>query len=178
MITPSIRKLQEARTSIAQLEQALAYELASLPASYGFDSVDAFVIAIETAHGKGRPGRRSTPAASKIRRRAKITDAIRAKVKALTKAGKTGSHIAKAVGISLPSVQNIKKVLGLVKSRKKPPSKPKVKRAPAKRKAAPKIARKPMPRVRVAPKKAPKTAVAAPKPSPEASAEATPAPSA
>ena len=31
--------------------------------------------------------------------------------------GKTGAEIAKAAGISLPSVQNIKKALGLVKKR-------------------------------------------------------------
>jgi DNA-binding CsgD family transcriptional regulator len=36
-------------------------------------------------------------------------------VKKLVKAGKSGSQIAKAVGISLPSVQNVKKALGLVK---------------------------------------------------------------
>jgi DNA-binding CsgD family transcriptional regulator len=38
-------------------------------------------------------------------------------VKKLVGAGKTGSEIAKSLGISLPSVQNIKKALGLVKSR-------------------------------------------------------------
>ena len=31
--------------------------------------------------------------------------------------GKTGGEIAKSLGISLPSVQNIKKALGLVKKR-------------------------------------------------------------
>jgi hypothetical protein len=178
MITPRIRKLNEAKAAVAQLEQALTHELASLPASYGFESVDAFVIAIETAHGKGRAGRPNTSRPRKVRRRAKITDAVRAKVKTLAKAGKTGSHIAKALGISLPSVQNIKKALGLVKARKKPSpkkpsSKPKVKRAPAK----PKVARKPMPRAtkrRAAPKKA---VVAAPKPTP-AVTEPPPAPSA
>jgi transposase len=38
-------------------------------------------------------------------------------VKKLVAAGKTGSQIAKAVGVSLPSVQNIKSALGMVKSR-------------------------------------------------------------
>jgi DNA-binding CsgD family transcriptional regulator len=33
-------------------------------------------------------------------------------------AKKTGQEIARALGISLPSVQNIKKALGLVKSRR------------------------------------------------------------
>lgn len=53
------------------------------------------------------------------RPRAVITDKTRAKVKELVKAGKTGGQIAKATGISLPSVQNIKKALGLVEARKK-----------------------------------------------------------
>jgi transposase len=39
-------------------------------------------------------------------------------VKKLVQDGKTGSEVAKLVGISLPSVQNIKKALGLVKERK------------------------------------------------------------
>ncbi len=51
-------------------------------------------------------------------RRAVITDDTRAEVKKMVQAGKTGSEIAKAVGISLPSVQNIKKALGLVEKRK------------------------------------------------------------
>jgi hypothetical protein len=48
-----------------------------------------------------------------------IDDAMRAEVKKLLKAGKTGAEVAKEVGISLPSVQNIKKAFGLVKERKK-----------------------------------------------------------
>ena len=52
------------------------------------------------------------------RRRAKITNETRTQVKKLVEAGKTGAEIAKTVGISLPSVQNIKKALGLVQSRK------------------------------------------------------------
>ena len=46
-----------------------------------------------------------------------LTDATRAQVKKLVEAGKTGSEIAKAVGVSLPSVHNIKKALGLVKKK-------------------------------------------------------------
>ena len=51
------------------------------------------------------------------RRRAVITDETRASVKKLVESGKTGGEIAKSLGISLPSVQNIKKALGLVKKR-------------------------------------------------------------
>ena len=46
-----------------------------------------------------------------------ITDDTRAQVKKMVESDKTGAEIAKALGISLPSVQNIKKALGLVKKR-------------------------------------------------------------
>ena len=86
---------------------------------------EAFFKAFRTASSGGGAGkaRRAAKAAKKAggrkrRRRAVITDATRAEVKKLSEAGKTGAEIAKAVGISLPSVQNVKKALGLVKSRK------------------------------------------------------------
>ena len=55
------------------------------------------------------------PAKKKRRNRAVITDETRAQVKKLIKAGKTGREIAKAVGVSMASVNNLKKALGLVK---------------------------------------------------------------
>jgi len=42
--------------------------------------------------------------ATKVRKRTKITEAIRAKVKKLLEQGKTGVIIAQVVGISLPGV--------------------------------------------------------------------------
>jgi ParB family chromosome partitioning protein len=55
------------------------------------------------------------PAKAKGAGRAVITDATHAEVLRLCRQEKTGAEIAKAVGISLPSVQNIKKALGLVR---------------------------------------------------------------
>jgi DNA-binding NarL/FixJ family response regulator len=94
--------------------------LAALPAKYGFSSTAAFIAAVEKASdGRTRRTRQAVhPVTRKQRKRAVITDAIRAKVKVLVKSGKTGNQIAGALKISLPSVQNIKKALGLVKSRK------------------------------------------------------------
>ena len=68
--------------------------------------------------GQGRRGR-PAKAVDKVKRRkrAVITDVTRSGVKKLVEAGKTGSQISKSLGISLPSVQNIKKALGLVKPR-------------------------------------------------------------
>ena len=123
MVTDKIKELNAAKTHVSQLEQAIASELsrelASLPAKFGFNDVASFIAAVKTAVGgkRSRRRRRATEKKASVmrRKRAKISDATRAEVKKLVEAGKTGAEIAKAVGISLPSVQNIKKALGLVK---------------------------------------------------------------
>lgn len=123
MVTDKLKELETARAKLAELESTLAAdlraELASLPKKYGFDSVDAFAKAVRAASGKKRgAGGRGRKTASGRKPRATITDETRAEVKKLVNAGKTGAEIAKALEISLPSVQNIKKALGLVKDRK------------------------------------------------------------
>jgi hypothetical protein len=133
MLTEKIKQLAAAKAKVNELEQKIAAErvseLAALPASFGFESVAAFVKAVRAAAGrkpvkrrKARKARKAAgkakkPAKKKTRTRAKITDATRADVKKMVEAKKTGAEIAKALGISLPSVQNIKKALGLVKAR-------------------------------------------------------------
>ena len=133
MLTEKIKELAAAKAKVNELEQKIAAErvseLAGLPASFGFESVAAFVKAVRAAAGrkpvkrrKARKARKAAgkakkPAKKKTRTRAKITDATRADVKKMVEAKKTGAEIAKALGISLPSVQNIKKALGLVKAR-------------------------------------------------------------
>lgn len=128
MVTDKIKELEATRAKLASLEQSVAdelkKELAGLPARFGFESVDDFVKAVKESVGgrRGRPKGRSNggkkPAGKAARRRrAVITDETRAQVKKLIDAGKTGAEIAKELKISLPSVQNIKKALGLVKER-------------------------------------------------------------
>jgi hypothetical protein len=99
--TDQIAKLEKAKADIAIAEAKLASDrvtaLAKLPSDYGFSDLKA----PKAAKGK----------------RAKITDEIKAQVKALAESGKTGQEIAKALGISAPSVQNIKKAFGMVKAR-------------------------------------------------------------
>jgi|SRR5665213_599211 len=127
MVTAQIKKLEMAKARLASLQKSIAThlhkELAGLPAAYGFDTVRDFTAAVAAAAGGRRKGRaaagaRKSAGAKNRRKRAVITDATRAAVKKLSKAGKTGAQISKTVGISLPSVQNIKKALGLVKARK------------------------------------------------------------
>lgn len=123
MLTDHIKELEAARAKVAALEAQIASErskeLSALPARYGFKSAEAFIAAVREASDKRRgrkPGTKASPSAGKRRRRAKITDETRAQVKKLVGEKKTGNEIAKALGISLPSVQNIKKALGLVRN--------------------------------------------------------------
>jgi hypothetical protein len=173
MITDKIKALAAAKARVAQLEHSIASglnrELAGLPGKFGFSDVGPFVRAVKAAAGgkRGRPAKTLAP--GKRRKRATITDAIRTNVKKLVDAGKTGSQIAKALKISLPSVQNIKKALGLVQTSKKPEFKPEARRTPAKRDAPPKLRKR-----HLSPKKP-----AAPESKPsQVSDAATPAPAA
>jgi DNA-binding NarL/FixJ family response regulator len=137
MVTDKLKELEAARAKLATLEQSIAgelnKELAALPAKYGFASASEFVRAVNAAAGsdssrgsgrrRGRPPAGAAKAAPpkkggrKRRTRAVITDETRAQVKKLVDAGKTGAEIAQTLKISVPSVQNIKKALGLVKER-------------------------------------------------------------
>jgi hypothetical protein len=133
-----IAELEKAKAKLAQAEAKLAADrvaaLAKLPSDYGYADLNSFIKALKDAaskagKGKGKRGKAAAgaPKAAKAPKagkgkRAKITDDVKAQVKALAEAGKTGLEIAKALGISQPSVQNIKKALGLVKARASSPS--------------------------------------------------------
>ena len=127
MVTNQIKELEVTKAKMAALEKSIARrlhkELGTLHKKYGFASLVEFVKALKEASGSGprRKGRRGRPTKAtdrvKRRKRAVITDETRTNVKKLVETGKTGSQIAKSLGISLPSVQNIKKALGLVKAR-------------------------------------------------------------
>lgn len=107
MLTESLSALEAAKAKVAELERQVAAErrqtLAALPAQYGFANVETFIRALRETQGKPRT---------------RISDATRAEVGRLLAAGKTGAEIAAATGISIPSIQAIKKSLGLVKPRK------------------------------------------------------------
>jgi len=131
----------------AELLEAREKELIALPAQVGLGSVDELIKALAafasprlkgllggkaagpriTSAGAstaaGTPARKSAKTApdgtSVRRKRATITDEIKALVKRLSEEGKTGAEIAAAAGVSLPSVANIKRELGLTKPRAK-----------------------------------------------------------
>jgi hypothetical protein len=125
MVTKQIKELEVTKAKIVALERSIAKrlqkELSSLHDKYGFSSIQEFVKALKGAASgsskKSGRGKAAKVPGAKRRKRAVITDETRASVKKLVEAGKTGSQIAKTLGISLPSVQNIKKAQGLVKAR-------------------------------------------------------------
>jgi hypothetical protein len=126
MVTAKIKQLNEFQTKVDALKKAIASQLrsdlSSLHKKYGFESPLALIKAIRASAGGKRPGRVAKAAAKggkKKRKRAKITPEMKHKLKGMVESGKTGTVIAKSLGISLPSVQNIKKELGLVKARRK-----------------------------------------------------------
>jgi len=125
MVSKQIKELEVTKAKIISLERSIAKrlhkELASLHDKYGFPTIKEFIAAVKYAATPGSAMRAARFKPSKTparrRKRAVITDETRASVKKLAQAGKTGSQIAKSLSISLPSVQNIKKALGLVKAR-------------------------------------------------------------
>jgi hypothetical protein len=118
-----LKALAAARAKVQQLEQAVVAKrskvLANLHTQHGFDSIDSFIAALKSAAGGRKSKAKVKATGGKRRKRAVITPEVKAKVKSMAEAGKTGAEIAKATGISLPSVQNIKTELGLTKARKK-----------------------------------------------------------
>lgn len=142
--TDQIAEITKAKAKLELAEAKFVADriaaLAKLPGDYGYSSLNEFIKALKSAAGKaGKPKVAKvakTPNAPKAPKavkgkRAKITPEVKAEVKALVDAGKTGQEIAKALGISQPSVQNIKKELGLVKARAAAATEAPVTEAPA-----------------------------------------------
>jgi len=124
MVIDKIKQLADLKAKAAKLEASLEAQrpaaLAALPAEFGFDSLAAFIKALKQAAGRKYKVRKTkVPKVAKTRKskRTKITDEVKAAVKAAAEAGKTGAVIAKELGISAASVQNVKKEFGLTKPR-------------------------------------------------------------
>lgn len=125
------QQLQEYQKKIAELQSQMEREsrkLLALPARLGFQSVDELITALQAVSRSGAPARagRGRPAGSAAsaggktrRRRSKITPEMKQQLKSMVGQGKTGAQIADNLGISLPSVANIKRELGLSKRRKR-----------------------------------------------------------
>ena len=122
-----LKKLLAVRQKLSAIEAKLGKkmqrEMASLPEKYGYSSMESFIAALKELNGGGGSagsgvGKAVRGKAKGKRSRGKVTEEIRQKVKEMVEADRTGAEIAAAVGLSLPTIQNIKKSLGLVKARK------------------------------------------------------------
>ncbi|HVZ63787.1 MAG TPA: helix-turn-helix domain-containing protein [Lacunisphaera sp.] len=123
MKSTDLKKIEKYKKEIARLLAVVNKQnrkLLALPAKHGYRSMDEFIAALKAAGSSGgaAPAGKAKASGGKTRKRAKITPEIKAQVKSLSGQGKTGAEIAKATGISVPSVANIKRELGLVKKRK------------------------------------------------------------
>lgn len=119
-----LNQLEAARIKLAEMESSITAErtsaLANLPSEFGYPDLNSFIRALKAAQrsrGGRRKGAKKAAGRAGRRTRAKITDETRAQVRSMVQDGKTGSEIAASLRISLPTVQNIKKALGLVKAR-------------------------------------------------------------
>ena len=114
MITDKLKQLAEAETKARKLKEAIererAKELAVLPQKYGYGSLREFVAALKAVAGKKASRRR--------KKRTRITPKLKTDVVRGLKGGKAASAVAKESGISVASVNLIKKAAGLVKARK------------------------------------------------------------
>ena len=121
MVNNIEQEIAIAKAKVAELEGFLKNQgkLARLPFDFGYNDLKSFIKALKRAAGAKPAKAVKVVKVRKARRgkRARITPEMKEAVKAAVVAGKTGAVIAKEFGISLPSVQNIKKEFGLVKPR-------------------------------------------------------------
>lgn len=115
MPSKKLKELAAYKAKIAALEKEIAAEqtkkLANLHKEVDLESTEALIAALK---GLKKAPRKVTKGRAK---RTRITDAIKAEVGKAVKAGTKGAEIAREFGISIPSIQNIKNELGLVKKR-------------------------------------------------------------
>ena len=134
MPSNKLKEIASYKAKIAALEKEVAAEqkkkLTNLHKEVGLESTAALIAALK---GLGKAPRAT---AKRKGTRARITAAMKTEVGKAVKAGKKGAEIARQFGISIPSIQNIKTELGLVKKRgAKKVAKKKVAKKAAKKKA-------------------------------------------
>jgi len=124
MITDKLKELAQLKAQAAKLEAAVEASrpaaLAALPAEYGFETLAQFIKALKSAAGakpQAKRGPKAKPTKPAKRKRARVTDEIKGAVKTALEQGKKAGAIAKEVGISVASVNVLKKSFGLTKPR-------------------------------------------------------------
>jgi len=108
------------------LESKIRRSLSKLPQQFGYSSISELISALQEIeagerskkpYGSFKLQKKAAVGAVKRKKRAKVTPEMVKMVEEMVKAEKTGNEIAKTLKVSLPTVQNIKKKLGLVKKR-------------------------------------------------------------
>lgn len=121
MVTDKMKQLADYQNKIEALQKDIDKEragaLAHLHEKFGFATPKDLIKAIRAAAAGA--GKRTGSKARRHRKHARITAEMRDRVKAALQNKKSGAMVAEEFGISLPSVYNIKKAFGMVKSRKK-----------------------------------------------------------
>lgn len=102
---------------VARNPTPLSEELAQLPDRYGFLHVEDFLAAVRISHAEWARDRGLPSPARSRKPRAKITHSIREQVRELVRNGRTAAEIARLLDISLPTVSNLKRDLGLTRPR-------------------------------------------------------------
>ncbi|MBD5780316.1 helix-turn-helix domain-containing protein [Pelagicoccus sp. NFK12] len=133
MITNTQKQIAATKAKLEALEKKAAAEaakkLTNLHENLGFATRADLIAALSSLESGGaKRGRKPKAAtkkaakpakAGKRAKRAKITEELKAKVIEAVNNGGKGADIAKEFGISIPSLQNIKKAAGLTKPRGK-----------------------------------------------------------
>jgi len=126
MLSSKIKELADYKAKIVELEKVVLEEreaaLARAHADLGFASRADLIKALKALEkagpkrGRKKSAKPAAPAAKKARRkRTTITPELRDSILAAVKGGGTGSAVAKKFGVSLPTVQNIKRAAGLTR---------------------------------------------------------------
>lgn len=122
----SLYALQAARERVEKLRATVIAErtqlLKKLHVDLGFASRPELVEALRQLDGGRRAMAPSAPTSStpaRSRKRTRITPEMRTDIIEAVKAGQAGAAVAEHFGISVQSIQNIKKAAGLVRERAK-----------------------------------------------------------
>ncbi len=119
MAVDTLKAITRKKAELAGLEQQYAIEqhkkLAGLHKEAGFGSTVELIAALKGLVSKQKPGIGKKNTVLQSGKRTKITAPMRAKIVAALKGGAKGTAVAEEYGISIPSIQNIKKENGLTK---------------------------------------------------------------
>ncbi len=102
-----------------QMEEERRQKLVNLHEQLGYESRDELISALQgLGRGKAAATKAKGGKRGKRGKRTVITPELRSQILDAIKSGKSGTAVAKEFGVSVPTVQNIKKQGGLVKKRK------------------------------------------------------------